>query len=160
MITLSTLKNTSRPHKRYKRVGRGPGSGLGKTCGRGEKGAGSRSGYKRRYGYEGGQFRTFMKMPERGFSNERFRKPLESINLGQIDRVYQDGEVVNLETLAAYGFISGRPHGLKILGKGEITKKITIHANAFSETAKEKLQKAKIKFTIIEKGQETAKDAE
>jgi large subunit ribosomal protein L15 len=75
MTTLGTLKNTTFYRKSVKRVGRGPGSGKGKTCGRGEKGAGARAGYKSRQGYEGGQFRTFMKLPIRGFNNERFRKP-------------------------------------------------------------------------------------
>jgi large subunit ribosomal protein L15 len=158
MITLSNLKNTTRPKKRSKRVGRGPGSGLGKTCGRGEKGAGARSGYKRRLGYEGGQFRTFMKLPQRGFNNTRFQKPLDVVNLGQIEVMYTNGEVVDVVTLAQHGFISGRSNGIKILGKGELTKKVTIHADAFSDTAREKLQKAKIKFTTTQK---TAKvDAE
>src|ERR1700704_6474605 len=107
MISLSSLTNTSRPYKRRRRVGRGPGCGLGKTCGRGEKGAGSRSGYKRRYGYEGGQFRTFMKLPIRGFSNARFRRAYDTVNLGQIQNAFQDGEVVNVQTLADRGFLSG-----------------------------------------------------
>ncbi len=82
MITLGSLKNPTRKRRSVKRVGRGPGSGKGKTCGRGEKGAGARSGYKRRYGYEGGQFRTFMKLPIRGFSNAMFRKlKLNTVNL-------------------------------------------------------------------------------
>jgi len=87
MISLSQLSNTSRPKQKCRRVGRGPGSGLGKTCGRGEKGAGARAGYKRRLGYEGGQFRTFMKIPQRGFNNARFRKAYDTINLGQIDAI-------------------------------------------------------------------------
>lgn len=150
MITLGTLKNTSRPRKNVKRVGRGPGSGLGKTCGRGEKGAGSRSGYTRRYGYEGGQFRTFMKMPIRGFSNARFQTRFEVVNLDQIDSMFEDGEVVNAETLANRGFLSGRPEGIKILGNGELTKKVTIQADAISEGAREKLHKAKISFFLPE----------
>lgn len=152
MIDLSNLQNTSRPKKRYKRVGRGPGSGLGKTCGRGEKGAGSRSGYKRRWGYEGGQFRTFMKMPERGFNNARFRTEVESVNLGQLNMLFEDGDIVSLETLKERGFLSGRPKLLKILGKGELTKKVTIHANRLSDTAREKLHKAKIKVELIAEG--------
>ena len=87
MFTLGSLKNTTRPRKSVKRVGRGLGSGLGKTCGRGEKGAGARSGYKRRHTYEGGQFRTFMKIPQRGFSQARFRKPYHVINLFQISQI-------------------------------------------------------------------------
>ena len=150
MVTLSTLKNTSRPKQKVQRVGRGIGSGRGKTCGRGEKGAGSRSGYKRRYTYEGGQFRMFMKMPERGFSNVRFRKAYDVVNLEQIDRMYEDGEVVNLQTLAARGYLSGKTYGIKVLGKGELTKKVTLEIHDLSESAREKLQQANIVFTIIE----------
>ena len=154
MITLGNLKNVSRPRKQYKRVGRGPGSGTGKTCGRGEKGAGARAGYKRRYGYEGGQFRTFMKMPIRGFSNARFRKAYESVNLDQIDAMFNDGEVVNAKTLAERGFLTGKLHGIKILGKGELKKKVTIEADAASEGAIEKLHKAKISLNVKKKRNE------
>lgn len=148
MITLGSLKNITRPAKRYKRVGRGPGSGLGKTCGRGEKGAGSRSGYKRRYSYEGGQFRLFMKLPIRGFSNARFRKPLDVVNLDQINHMFKEGDVVNAKTLAEHGFISGPTYGIKILGNGELKKNVTIQAKAISKSAREKLQKAKVEVTI------------
>lgn len=149
MITLDTLANISRPRRNVKRVGRGIGSGLGKTCGRGEKGAGSRSGYKRRYGYEGGQFRTFMKMPIRGFSNVRFRKAYHTVNLGQIHNAFEDGEVVNAQSLADRGFFSGVTYGVKILGEGELTKKVTIEVSDLSESAKEKLEKANISFTLV-----------
>ena len=80
-MTLNSLKNSSRKKKPYKRCGRGPGSKIGKTCGRGEKGAGARAGYKRRLGYEGGQMRMHMKMPERGFNNIRFNKKPETVNI-------------------------------------------------------------------------------
>lgn len=148
MLSLGSLKNSTRPRKNVKRVGRGLGSGLGKTCGRGEKGAGSRSGYKRRYGYEGGQFRMFMKMPIRGFNNANFRIAFEPINLAQINEMFEDGEVVNMAALIERGFVKGRNMRLKVLGNGELTKKVTIEADAISETAKEKLQNAKIKFRI------------
>ena len=146
MLTLSNLKNSSRPARKVKRVGRGLGSGLGKTCGRGEKGAGSRSGYKRRYTYEGGQFRMFMKMPIRGFSNARFRIPYETINLGQIEEIYSEGETVNIATLKKKGYIKGRNVRLKILGDGELTVKVNIEADALSETAKAKLENSQIPF--------------
>lgn len=148
MLTLGALKNTSRPRKQVKRVGRGLGSGLGKTSGRGEKGAGSRSGYKRRFGYEGGQFRMFMKMPIRGFNNAQFRVEYKGINLGQIDAAYEDGEIVNLDTLADRGIIKGRNVKVKILGGGELTKKVTIDISTISESAKEKLHNAKIPFNV------------
>lgn len=150
MITLASLKDITRQRKGRIRVGRGPGSGKGKTCGRGEKGAGSRSGYTRRYGYEGGQFRMFMKLPIRGFSNARFRKELEAVNLGQIEQMFKDGDVVNVQTLVERGFLRGKIHGLKILGKGELKKKVTIEADAISSGAREKLQQAKIAFKTVE----------
>jgi large subunit ribosomal protein L15 len=157
MITLSTLKNISRFKKRSKRVGRGPGSGLGKTCGRGEKGAGARSGYKRRFGYEGGQFRTFMKIPQRGFNQTRFRKPFDVVNLDQIESMFEDGEVVSLVSLAERGFLSGSSYGLKVLGNGELTKKVAIEAHAYSDSAREKLSAGKIVFTLLE-GNQMAND--
>lgn len=150
MKSLATLKNETRPKQARKRVGRGLGSGLGKTSGRGEKGAGARSGYKRRHGYEGGQFRTFMKLPIRGFSNETFRKRLDFINLNQISDLYNDGEVVNVETLFEKGFLTSSTYGIKILGNGEITKKVTIEAHAASSGAREKLHKAKIDIKLPE----------
>lgn len=152
MITLGSLKNTSRPKKNVKRVGRGLGSGLGKTCGRGEKGAGSRSGYKRRYTYEGGQFRMFMKMPIRGFNNYEFRTEYVAVNLGEIEAAFNEGDVVNAKTLKEKGFFKGRNLLIKVLGNGTLKKKVKIEADAFSETAKEKLQQAKIDFRIT--GQE------
>lgn len=149
MITLATLKNNTLKRKSVKRVGRGPGSGKGKTCGRGEKGAGARAGYKSRQGYEGGQFRTFMKLPIRGFNNARFRSPrLEVVNLDQINFLYEDGETVNAKTLAEKGFISGPCAGIKILGTGELTKKVKIEAQAISSSAREKLHKAKISVSL------------
>src|ERR1700733_2353434 len=151
MISLATLKNSSAKRRDVKRVGRGPGSGKGKTCGRGEKGAGARSGYKRRFGYEGGQFRTFMKLPIRGFSNAMFQKqPLLTINLAQIQSLYEDGETVNLQTLAEKGYFKGTARGLKILGNGELSKKVHIEAITVYSSVKEKLQNSKIKLTLSE----------
>lgn len=147
MTSLEKLKDTSRSRRAIKRVGRGPGSKRGKTCGRGEKGAGSRSGYKRRWGYEGGQMRLHMKLPKRGFSNVRFSKKFDSINLLQIEALYKDGEVVNAETLYKHGLISSRAHGVKILGEGELKKKVTIEVDSISASAREKLNHAKIQFT-------------
>lgn len=150
MISLDTLKDTSRPRKTRKRVGRGIGSKLGKTCGRGEKGAGSRAGYKRRYGKEGGNMPLFMKIPIRGFSNARFRTEYDAVNLDQIEAIFEEGETVNIDTLQSKGFASGRSKGLKILGKGELTKKVKIRASAISNGARDKLTQAKIHFEIIE----------
>lgn len=149
MINLSTLTDTTRERKTPKRVGRGQGSKLGKTCGRGEKGAGSRSGYKRRWGKEGGNMPLFMKLPIRGFNNARFRKAYDVVNLAQIEVAYKDGETVNIQTLRDRGFISGPSHGLKILANGEISKKVTIQAHAISDGARAKLAEAKVTVEII-----------
>lgn len=148
MYTLNNLKNTSRPAKTRKRVGRGIGSKSGKTCGRGEKGAGSRAGYRRRYGKEGGQMPLFMKLPIRGFSNVRFRKSLDVINLDQLNEVFNDGDMVNVETLKERGFISGQTNGVKLLGNGELSKKLIIRVQAMSDSVREKLTQAKIDFKI------------
>lgn len=148
MHTLNNLKNSSRPAKARKRVGRGLGSKLGKTSGRGEKGAGSRSGAKMRYGKEGGNMPLFMKLPIRGFSNERFRKKLDVVNLEQIEQMFNDGETVSVETLRDRGFINGQTHGVKLLGNGELTKKVVIRVQAMSDAVREKLRRDKIDFEI------------
>jgi len=147
-MNLNTLKDTCRVRKARKRVGRGIGSKSGKTCGRGEKGAGSRSGYKRRWGKEGGQMPLFMKLPIRGFSNACFRRELDVINLDQIDAIFQDGETVNELSLRERGIISGKTNGIKLLGNGELTKNLKIYVNAISDSAREKLTHAKIHFEI------------
>jgi large subunit ribosomal protein L15 len=150
MIALNSLTNSSRPKKNIQRVGRGPGSNRGRTCGRGEKGAGSRSGYKRRFGYEGGQMRLFMKLPLRGFSNARFRTDIDVVNLGQIQSSFKDGDTVNKETLFLSGLITGK-NKVKILGEGSLTKKVSIaEIDAVSAGAREKLQNEKIAITVVE----------
>ena len=146
MIKLSNLKNESRGRKQVQRVGRGIGSNRGKTCSRGHKGAGARAGYKRRWGYEGGQMRLHMKTPARGFSNAAFRREIEAVNLGQIDKFFKDGEVVSVETLKNRGLIRGNADGVKILGEGSLTKKVTFEITAISSGAREKLQQAKISY--------------
>ena len=148
MITLNSLKNTTRPLKARKRVGRGLGSKLGKTSGRGEKGAGSRAGYKRRLGKEGGNMPLFMKLPIRGFNNARFRREYHVVNLKQLNDMFKDGETVSLATLKDRGFISGPSHGVKLLGNGDLDKKLTIRVQAMSDSAREKLTRAKINFEI------------
>ena len=149
MISLDKLKNTTRPAKARKRVGRGIGSKLGKTCGRGEKGAGARSGYKRRLGKEGGNMPLFMKLPLRGFNNAQFRRAYDVINLEQVNDIFEDGETVSIETLKERGFISGPTYGVKLLGAGELTKKVNIRVQALSDSAREKLTQAKIAFEIV-----------
>lgn len=150
MISLANLTNTHRPKKKIQRVGRGVGSGRGKTCTRGHKGDKSRSGYKRHAGREGGQLPLHRKLPTRGFTRGLFQQESLAINLGLIEKLYANGEVVNFESLRKKGIAPRElPGGIKILGMGELKKKVTIEANHYSETAKAKLEKSGIKFTEI-----------
>ncbi|MES2344386.1 MAG: 50S ribosomal protein L15 [Chlamydiota bacterium] len=152
MITLSTLGNTHRPTKKARRVGRGVGSKRGKTCGRGAKGDKARSGYKHHFGREGGQLPLYRKLPCRGFGNERFRNEVYAINLGKIDEHFNDGDVVNYQSLKDKKLAPRQAtNAVKILSGGELTKKVTIEAHAFSQCAKEKLEKLSIPFKIVTK---------
>lgn len=151
MNLLSSLKDTSRTRKLVQRVGRGVGSKRGKTSTRGHKGQGSRRGARRRFGYEGGQMRIFRKLPHRGFTRGKFEELNVVVNLCTLDKFFADGDVVNPETLLQKGLIASYvPGALKILAKGELHKKITIEADRFSESAKQKLEAKKIPYKIIE----------
>ncbi len=151
MIRLNSLANTHRPFKKVQRVGRGPGSKRGKTCGRGHKGDGSRSGYSRRYTYEGGRMRLFMKLPVRGFTRGRFFIEDVVLNLSFLDNFYEEGEVVNLETLRSKGLVKKDMKGtLRILSEGDLSKNLSIEAHHFSGKAKEKLDAKKISYKILE----------
>src|SRR5690606_7973368 len=112
-----------------------------------------RSGYKSRQGYEGGQFRLFMKLPIRGFNNKQFQKRLDGVNLDEIERVFNDGELVNEQSLIERGLLTTQTNGVKILGNGELKKSVTIEAHAISAGAKDKLQKAKISFKLLPLGE-------
>ncbi len=148
-MNLHELKNTSRPYKRTKRVGRGMGSGMGKTCCRGHKGAGSRSGWKSRARYEGGQLPLYRKVPARGFTNARFQQKYDAINLGQIDKLFADGELVSVETLFEKGYLKGSSYGIKVLSDGTLSKKVTIEAQSLSAKAEQKLTAANISFKLV-----------
>ena len=129
------------------RKGRGNGSGNGKTAGRGQKGQWSRSGGGVRVGFEGGQMPLARRIPKRGFHNI-FAKPLEAINVSALDK-FEDGAVVTVSELLESGILSKCEYGVKILGKGEITKKLTVRANAFSASAKEKIEAAGGKAEVV-----------
>lgn len=147
MLTLSTLTNTDRPKKKIQRVGRGMGSNRGKTCGKGHKGDKARQGYKRHYGREGGQLPLYRKLPCKGFVNGLFKVKVFAMNLGAIEKHFNDGDVVNLDTLRQKGFSVRRADGgLKILSHGKLTKKVTIEAASFSKEALVKLEKNSIPF--------------
>ncbi len=150
--TLNAMSNSTRETRTRKRVGRGKGSKLGKTCGRGNKGAGSRCGYKRRLGNEGGVIPLYRKLPGRGFTRGRWQKPEDTVNLEDIERIFEAGATVTAESLREHGFLSGPVVRLKVLGSGEITKKVTIHADAFSESAKAKLDAVGATYRVLEKG--------
>lgn len=145
-IGLESLKDVSRPRKRKKIVGRGVGSKRGKTSCRGQKGMGARSGYKTRQGYIGGGVPLHKRMPTRGFSNVAFQRKLDVINLAEIEKLYKDGETVSLETLKSKKYIKGHSHGIKVLGDGSLTKKVTFKVKNFSEGAKRKLKEAGMKI--------------
>ncbi|MCH9610434.1 MAG: 50S ribosomal protein L15 [Chlamydiales bacterium] len=140
-IKLESLENLSRPKKRRKLLGRGPGCRRGKTCGRGQKGMGARSGYKTRQGYIGGGARLHMRLPTRGFSNARFTCKFDIINLEQIEELYKDGETVSSETLHEKGYFK-KPskNGVKVLGKGNLTKKVKFEISSITEGAREKVK--------------------
>ena len=130
-----------------RRLGRGVGSGLGKTSGKGHKGAKARSGGGKRPGFEGGQMPLARRIPKRGFHNI-FAKPLESVNVSALEK-FEDGAVVDAKALLDAGILSKCTYGVKILGNGEITKKLTVKASAFSESAKAKIEAAGGKAEVV-----------
>lgn len=150
MHSLSQLKNTSRPKKKVQRIGRGIGSKRGATSGRGGKGDSHRQGYSKRYGYEGGQVPLYRKLPIRGFTRGTFVKPSVAISLSTLEEYFKDGETVSLITLREKGLVPRRiPGGFKILANGELTKKVKIEANHFSEAAEQKLKDKGIHYTVV-----------
>ena len=130
-----------------KRKGRGHGSGNGKTGGRGHKGQKARSGGKVRAGFEGGQMPLARRVPKRGFNNI-YAKPLTAINVAALNR-FEDGAVVDAAALIEAGIIASCPYGLKVLSNGNLTKKITVKAAAFSASAKEKIEQAGGKAEVV-----------
>ncbi len=125
--------------KNRKRIGRGPGSGTGKTAGKGHKGQNARSGGGVRPGFEGGQLPLYRRLSKRGFNNYNFRTVYATVNVSDLDR-FDEGTVVDTELLKKVGLVNKELDGVKILGNGELTKKLTVKANKFSETAKEKIE--------------------
>ena len=145
--TLSNLQPPVGSRHRKVRVGRGIGSKLGKTSGSGNKGQKSRRGYSRRRGFEGGQMPLHRRMPKRGFHNP-FGVTYSVVNLAELN-VFPAGETVTPELLRAHGFIRRATDPIKVLGDGELTTKLTIHAQAFSASAKEKITKAGGTFEVV-----------
>jgi large subunit ribosomal protein L15 len=146
-ISLSTLGPAKGSRKRKVRVGRGMGSKLGKTAGAGNKGQQSRRGYSRRRGFEGGQMPLHRRIPKRGFHN-LFGVEYSVINLEELN-VFPAGETVTPELLRAHGFVRRATGPIKVLGDGELKNKLTVHAHAFSASAKEKITKAGGSFEVL-----------
>jgi len=149
MITLSNLHPAKGANRKRKRVGRGPGSGFGKTAGRGMNGQKSRSGFSRRRGFEGGQMPLIRRVPKRGFTNP-FRKVYHIVNLAQISRLNLDE--LSIKDYYRLNLVKGKKDGIKVLGGGELKKKMKIHAHKFSQSALEKIKKAGGE-AIIEQGE-------
>ena len=140
-------KNIGATHAR-KRVGRGPGSGLGKTCGRGQKGQKARSGGSINPVFEGGQLPLYRRIPKRGFKNAKFRTVYATINVEDLN-VFEDGTVVTPALLKDTGLLKKQLDGVKVLGNGKLEKKITIQASKFSASALEKIKEAGSKAEVI-----------
>lgn len=135
--------------KPRKRIGRGPGSGHGKTSGRGHNGYYSRSGSSRRSGFEGGQTPLFRRVAKRGFNNKQFASVVVIINVGQLNDCFDDGAEISVDDLISRGLIPSRYDLVKILGDGELTKKLVVKAHRFSASAEEKLVAAGGKYERI-----------
>jgi len=146
-ISLSTLGPAKGSRKRKVRVGRGIGSKLGKTSGSGNKGQKSRRGYSRRRGFEGGQMPLHRRIPKRGFRNP-FGVAYSVVNLEELN-AFPGGETVTPELLRAHGFVRRATDRIKVLGDGELKNKLTVHAHAFSASAKEKITKAGGTFEVV-----------
>ena len=135
---LHNLKPAKGATRDRKRVGRGPGSGMGKTATRGEKGQKSRSGHRHREGFEGGQMPLHRRVPKRGFGNVPFRKEFAYVNLGTLER-FEAGTIVTPDLLMEKGIVKKLMDGVKVLGKGTLTKALTVQAHRFSAQAQEKI---------------------
>ncbi len=129
-------------HKDRKRVGRGRGSGLGKTSGRGHKGAKSRSGWSEKLAREGGQLAYFRRIPKRGFSNKVFATRFHVINVRDLEKHFADGEAVNAQSLIAKGLVRDEALPVKVLGCGELSRRLKVSAGKVSQAAREKIEKA------------------
>ena len=141
-MRIDEVTNEAGAHKRRNRVGRGPGSGNGKTSGRGHKGSHSRSGWKRRYYFEGGQMPLVRRVRKRGFTNAPFKTRYDVVNVSVLEEVFEAGDTVDLAALEARGVIKSRHGRLKVLGTGELTKKLTVRAEKVSESARKKVEDA------------------
>jgi large subunit ribosomal protein L15 len=148
-VGLNNLKPAKGATRNRKRVGRGPGSGLGKTSGRGEKGQKSRSGFSHKDGFEGGQMPLHRRVPKRGFTNARFKKEFAEVNVGKLE-AFDAGTIVTPEILLKHGIIKKLADGVKVLGDGELTKALTVRAHRFSAKAQERITGLGGKAEVLE----------
>ncbi len=149
-LALNNLKPAAGSTHKKKRVGRGPGSGLGKTAGKGHKGQKSRSGYSSKIGFEGGQMPLQRRLPKRGFTNI-FKKKWLEVSLSKLEENFDAGDEITPEILHERGLIKKAKHDLVILGTGEMSKALKISAHRFTKTAKDKIEKAGGSITEIKK---------
>jgi len=147
-MKLHDLSPAAGSSKERKRIGRGPASGQGKTAGKGHKGQKARAGRGMRAGFEGGQMPLQRRIPKRGFNNI-FATEMAIANVATLDKYFDDGETVTVDALIEKGIIKKTLDGVKILGQGELTKKLTVQANAFSDSAKSKIEAAGGKAEVI-----------
>ena len=147
-MKLHELSPVDGSKKSVKRIGRGHGSGWGKTSGKGHKGQKARSGGSIRPGFEGGQMPLQRRVPKRGFNNI-FRKKIVALNLKQLETKFDNGAVVDVDALSNAGLVKNSFDGVKILGNGELTKSLTVKVDGFSATAKEAIEKAGGKAEVI-----------
>lgn len=139
-MNITQITQRAGAHKRKRRIGRGPGSGCGKTSGRGHKGAGSRSGWSMRGLAEGGAMPTYRRLPKRGFSNFKFRVEYTVVNVSELDAAFPSGASVDADALLASGLVRHLRNPIKILGTGELKKKLTVTAAKFSKSAQQKIE--------------------
>ena len=154
-LSLNNLHPAKGSTHKKKRIGRGPGSGTGKTAGKGHKGQKSRSGYSHKIGFEGGQMPLQRRLPKRGFTNI-FKKEWVEISLAKIEENFKAGETVTPEILHERGLIKKAKHDLVVLGTGELQKSLNISAHRFTKTAKDKIEKGGGTATVIVKYQPAA----
>ena len=141
-MDLSNLTNTPGARHRRKRVGRGCGSGMGKTSTRGHKGQAARKGHKQKLGFEGGQMPLVRRLPKRGFNNARFNDKALAVNLADLEKKFETGAEITIEALAKAGFSDNKRPKVKILAKGELTKKFAVKGVPCSASAKAKIEQA------------------
>jgi large subunit ribosomal protein L15 len=149
-MRLHNIKPNPGAKHRRKRLGIGESSGKGKTSGKGHKGQKARSGGSIRLGFEGGQMPLYRRLPKRGFNNKEFKMFYGVVNLDSLEKTFAAGDTINEETLRKSGLVNGRFDGVKVLGRGELTKALTVEVDEISETARTKIEKAGGKVVLLQ----------